>query len=100
MRSREERFAVFIIENNSTIRKCANYFGISKSTVHNDLSKKLKNTNRFLYYMVYKILNNNLAERHIRGGNATRLKYRLKDKWFGAIQNVKILLQNNKKREF
>lgn len=75
MKSREERFANYIIDNNSTIRKCAEVFGYSKSTVHNDLSKKLKNTNRFLYYQVYKVLNQNLKERHYRGGNATRLKY-------------------------
>lgn len=75
MKSREENFAIYIIENNSTIRKCASAFGISKSTVHNDLSKKLRKTNRFLYFQVYKILNKNLLERHLRGGNATRLKY-------------------------
>lgn len=75
MKSREERFAIFIIENNSTIRKCAEVFGISKSTVHNDLSKKLKRTNKFLYYQVYKVLNQNFAERHIRGGLATKLKF-------------------------
>jgi len=78
MRSREELFAVFIIENNSTIRKCAENFSISKSTVHNDLSKKLRNTNKFLYFMVYKVLNKNLAERHIRGGLSTKLKYKKK----------------------
>ena len=75
MKSREELFAIFIINNNSTIRKCAENFKISKSTVHNDLSKKLKTTNKFLYYRVYKILNKNFAERHLRGGESTRLKY-------------------------
>ena len=75
MKSREENFAIYIIDNNSTIRKCAEVFGISKSTVHNDLSKKLRNSNRFLYFQVYKVLNKNKEERHIRGGNATRLKY-------------------------
>ena len=75
MKSREEEFAIFIIEKNSTIRRCADYFGISKSTVHNDLSKKLKVTNKFLYYQVYKVLNKNLAERHLRGGLSTKLKY-------------------------
>lgn len=73
--SREEKLAIYIIDNSTTIRKCAEYFGISKSTVHNDLSKKLRVTNKFLYYRVYKVLNENLATRHIRGGNATRLKY-------------------------
>lgn len=81
MKSREENFAIYIIDNKTTIRKCAEHFEISKSTVHNDISKKLKRTNKFLYYQVYKILNQNFAERHIRGGNATRLKYaRLKSK--------------------
>lgn len=75
MRSREELFAIFIINNNSTIRKCAENFKISKSTVHNDVSKKLKVTNKFLYHRVYKVLNKNFAERHLRGGESTRLKY-------------------------
>ncbi|MGN0961368.1 MAG: sporulation transcriptional regulator SpoIIID [Christensenellales bacterium] len=75
MKSREENFAIYIIDNNSTIRKCAEYFSISKSTVHNDISKKLKRTNKFLYYRVYQVLSKNFAERHIRGGNATKLKY-------------------------
>ena len=76
MKTREESFAIYIIDNNSTIRGCASHFGISKSTVHNDISKKLKNTNRFLYYQVYKILDNNLKLRHIRGGEATKLMYK------------------------
>lgn len=76
MKSREENFAIYIIENNSTIRECAKVFNISKSTVHNDLSKKLKITNKFLYYQVYKVLNYNLSVRHIRGGEATKLMYK------------------------
>ena len=52
MKSREEVFAIYIIDNNSTIRQCADYFNISKSTVHNDISKRLKKTNKFLYYSV------------------------------------------------
>lgn len=75
MKSREEMLAVYIIKNNSTIRQCAKEYGISKSTVHNDVSKKLKCTNKFLYFQVYKVLNKNLKERHIRGGNSTKLKY-------------------------
>lgn len=76
MKSREELFAIYIIDNNSTIRKCADYYKISKSTVHNDISKKLINRNKFLYYQVYKVLNINLRDRHIRGGIATREKYK------------------------
>ena len=75
MKKREENFAMHIIENNCTIRQCAQYFNISKSTVHNDVSVKLKKTNKFLYLRVYKVLNKNLKERHIRGGLATKLKY-------------------------
>ena len=75
MKSREENFAVFIIENNCTIRECAKVFRISKSTVHIDLSKKLKKTNKFLYFQVYKVLNKNLKDRHLRGGESTKLKY-------------------------
>jgi len=76
MKSREENFAIFIIENDTTIRECAKFFGLSKSTVHNDISKKLKGTNKFLYYQVYKVLDKNLKMRHIRGGEATRLMYK------------------------
>lgn len=79
MRNREEEFAIYIIENSCTIRKCAEYFNISKSTVHNDISKKLKNTNKFLYYSVYRVLDKNFKERYIRGGFATKLRY-LKEK--------------------
>lgn len=83
MRSREEEFAVFIITNNCTIRSCAEFFKISKSTVHNDISKKLKSTNKFLYSSVYAILNKNLKERHLRGGEATKRRYkRLKKESF------------------
>ena len=50
MKSREENFAIFIIDNNCTIRECAKFFKIGKSTVHNDVSNKLKKTNKFLYW--------------------------------------------------
>lgn len=75
MKKREEQFAMYIIDNNCTIRACAKHFDISKSTVHNDLSKKLKVTNKFLYIQVYRVLDRNLNERSMRGGMATRLKY-------------------------
>lgn len=74
-KTRAEKFAIYIIENNSTIRKCAKHFEIGKSTVHNDLSKKLKSINKFLFIQVYRVLNKNLQERSIRGGIATKLKY-------------------------
>lgn len=74
-KTRAEQFAIYIIDNNCTIRACALAFDISKSTVHNDISKKLRNINKFLYFQVYKVLNKNYSERSERGGLATKLKY-------------------------
>ena len=74
-KTRAEEFAIFIIDHDCTIRECAKNFDISKSTVHNDLSKKLNKTNKFLYAQVYRVLNKNLRERSYRGGMATKLKY-------------------------
>lgn len=73
--SRPEILANYIIEEESTIRKTALVFGLSKSTVHNDVSNKLPKINRILYRVVKKILNKNFEEKHIRGGQATKLKY-------------------------
>ena len=67
--------AVYIIETGATIRDAARHFGISKSTVHKDLSEKLPQYNLTLYTSVRKVLEINKAQRHIRGGNATRIKY-------------------------
>ena len=75
----EERaceLAVYIIENKATVRAAARKFGISKSTVHKDLSERLRGYNMTLYTQVKDILEQNKAERHIRGGEATRRKYR------------------------
>lgn len=71
--------AVYIIETGATVRNCAKHFGISKSTVHKDLSQRLRQCNKSLYLQARKILDQNKAERHIRGGLATREKY-LKNK--------------------
>lgn len=68
--------AVYIIENRATVRAAAKYYGISKSTVHKDLSERLPYCNRALYLQVKPILEQNKAERHIRGGMATKKKYR------------------------
>ena len=67
--------AVYIIENRTTVRAAAKKFGISKSTVHKDLSERLRHINRPLYLQVKEIMEINKAERHIRGGQATREKY-------------------------
>ena len=69
--------ADFILKSNGTVRSVAKIFGVSKSTVHNDLSKKLKRLNISLYQKVNKLLKFNLAERHIRGGEATKKKYKI-----------------------
>ena len=70
--------AVYIIENQSTVRSAAAQFGVSKSTVHKDLTERLPRINAALYKQVRHLLDVNKAERHIRGGLATREKYRRK----------------------
>ena len=77
----EERaieLGVYIIENKETVRGTAKKFGISKSTVHKDVSQRLKSVNPSLYREVKKILEINKAQRHIRGGIATKNKYIMK----------------------
>ena len=74
--TRARELAVYIIENRATIRQAAKHFGLSKSTVHKDLSERLPLANRALYLSVREILDQNRAERHIRGGLATRKKYK------------------------
>lgn len=71
-----ETIANYIIENKSTVRRAAARFGISKSTVHKDITERLYHINRSLYGEVKKILIQNKRERHIRGGLATREKYK------------------------
>lgn len=68
--------AVYIIDKKATVRSAAKYFGISKSTVHKDLQQRLPKCNRILYNRVRKVLDLNKQERHIRGGIATRQKYK------------------------
>jgi putative DeoR family transcriptional regulator (stage III sporulation protein D) len=67
--------AEYIIKNKTTVRDAAKKFGISKSTVHNDVSERLKKINPMLYNEVRIILDINKAERHIRGGMATKEKF-------------------------
>ena len=74
----EERaveLAEYIIDTKDTVRGAAKRFGISKSTVHKDVSQRLLKINPALAIQVRKILDENKAERHIRGGMATKLKY-------------------------
>ena len=70
------QLAVYMIENRATVRAAAKKFGISKSTVHKDLSQRLPQYNQALYEQVKVILDTNKAQRHIRGGMATRKKYK------------------------
>ena len=72
--------AEYIIDNNATVRKTAKEFNISKSTVHKDVHERLKKINPDLYREAQAILEQNKAERHIRGGMATREKYLKMDK--------------------
>ena len=75
----EERaceLAVYMIETGATVRAAARHFGISKSTVHKDLSQRLPQCNRLLYQQVRQVLEINKQQRHIRGGLATRRKYK------------------------
>ena len=74
-RDRAELLADYVIETGATVRSTAIHFGISKSTVHKDLTHKLKYTNQALYNRVKEILEINKSERHLRGGEATRRKY-------------------------
>ena len=75
----EERviaFANYIIEHNATVRQTAKKFNLSKSTVHKDVAERLKYVDPQLYREVKTILEINKAQRHIRGGMATKLKYK------------------------
>ncbi len=73
---RAGQLALYIIENRATVRAAAAKFGISKSSVHKDLVERLPTFNKPLYLQVKEVLEENKAERHIRGGIATRKKYK------------------------
>ena len=72
--------AQYIIDSKDTVRGAAKKFGVSKSTVHKDVSERLLKINPVLAHEVREILDENKAERHIRGGMATKLKYSHKQK--------------------
>lgn len=75
---RAVRLGEYIVENKATVRSAAKKFGVSKSTVHKDVSERLKDINVSLYKEVRNILKINKAQRHIRGGYATKNKYAMK----------------------
>ena len=72
---RAVRLGEFIVENKATVRGAAKQFGVSKSTVHKDVAQRLKHLDRGLYREVQDVLAVNKAQRHIRGGMATKRKY-------------------------
>ena len=74
-KDRCEVLATYLIENRSTVRAVANHFGISKSTVHKDITSNLKHVNKQLFCKAQEILQTNKQERHLRGGEATKRKY-------------------------
>ena len=76
MEERACQLALYLIENRATVRAAAGKFGVSKSTVHKDLSERLPLYDRALYTQVKAVLEENKAQRHIRGGLATRKKYK------------------------
>lgn len=78
-RERCEILAEYMIERGATVRSVARVFSVSKSTVHKDLTEKLERVDPDLYDRVRLILDKNKSERHLRGGEATRIKY-LKEK--------------------
>lgn len=67
--------ANYIVENKATVRGCATYFKTSKSTVHQDVTKRLRKMDKLLWEKVGNVLRVNKEERHIRGGKATKEKY-------------------------
>ena len=77
-KERCEAFAEYVIDNSATVRQTAAYFGISKSTVHKDITQTLRSVNKSLYYEAKAILEKNKMERHLRGGEATKNKYKSK----------------------
>ena len=75
MEERAVELGNYILEHKATVRAAAKRYGISKSTVHKDVAQRLKNIDPALYRGVKQILDVNKAQRHIRGGMATRMKY-------------------------
>jgi putative DeoR family transcriptional regulator (stage III sporulation protein D) len=94
----EERaleIASYIIMSKATVREAAKIFKVSKSTVHKDISERLPRINPSIWESIRKVLDSNKAERHIRGGRATRLKYKS-----GSSLHRNILKKNVDKKDF
>lgn len=78
IRRRVMDIGTFIVDSSATVRYTAKVFGVSKSTVHKDMTERLPLLDKDMAERVRKVLNINKAERHIRGGEATRKKYKVK----------------------
>ncbi|HHY10855.1 MAG TPA: sporulation transcriptional regulator SpoIIID [Firmicutes bacterium] len=76
IRRRVVDVSLYIVKTKATVRQAASVFGVSKSTIHKDVTERLPRVNKELAAQVKKVLEVNKAERHIRGGEATRRKYR------------------------
>lgn len=75
IRKRVMEISQYILESQATVRQAAGVFGVSKSTVHKDVTERLPTINKYLALQIKEILEYNKAERHLRGGEATRKKY-------------------------
>ena len=80
IKERTLQVASYIADTQETIRQTAKVFNLSKSTVHNDLSKRLETVDKRMYEKVKKILDKNFEEKHLRGGQATKNKYENSEK--------------------
>ena len=78
--NRVVEIAEFIVSERATVRKTARIFGVSKSTVHKDVTERLPKISPLMANQVKTVMNVNKTERHIRGGRATKLKYKLMEK--------------------
>ncbi|MDD4172102.1 MAG: sporulation transcriptional regulator SpoIIID [Syntrophomonas sp.] len=87
IRKRAVKIARYILQTSDTVRGTAEVFGISKSTVHKDVAERLPRINKELAKEVRSILDRNKAERHLRGGEATRKKYAQTNKMIGLAQH-------------
>lgn len=85
------RLAQYMIQEGATVRQTAAQFGVSKSTVHKDITTRLKKLNAVLYEQVQAVLQTNKEERHIRGGMATREKYRAQ----AAMERTRRMVSKN-----
>lgn len=79
----------YMIATGATVRQAANRFGVSKSTIHKDLVERLPELDKNRFEQVKRVLENNKAERHLRGGEATRQKYAHQSGWWYRYKNIK-----------